>query len=223
MSIARSVPAACSDILLSSGALTSVLILLLGVTMAPVARAGGGPLGIDSRLSYDNAGIWKRSNQEILIYGLMAAVSGTALWEGGQDRLGKTAWQSVDATVMSGAVTLALKYAFSRERPDQTSDPNRWFTGHGQSFPSGEVTAVTAMVTPFALEYGKDQPAVYALELLPVYDGIARMKVWGHWQTDVIAGFGIGFATAYLDRRLHTPLLLSVMPHGIQVGLRMQF
>lgn len=200
-----------------------MLIALLGLAMAPSARAGGGPLGIDSRLSYDNAGIWKRDNQLILIDSLMAAVGGSALWEGGEDRFGKTSWQAVDAAVGSSLVALAMKYAFSRERPYQTSSPDQWFTGHGQSFPSGEVTAVTAMVTPYVLEYARDQPAVYALELLPVYDGIARMKVWGHWQTDVIAGFGIGFASAYLERKLSVPLLLSVMPHGIQVGLRMQF
>ena len=35
---------------------------------------------------------------------------------------------------------------------------------------------VTTAVTPFVLEYGPEYPAVYALELLPLYDGIARVK-----------------------------------------------
>jgi undecaprenyl-diphosphatase len=198
------------------------MAFLPGLLVTLPARAGGGPLGIDSELSYDNSGIWNRTNQNILLYGLLGTVGVGALWEGGENRIGKTAWQSLDAFLVSGAAATALKYTFSRERPYQANDPNLWFTGHGQSFPSGEVTVVSAMVTPFVLEYGKDQPAVYALEILPVYDAIARMKVHAHWQTDVIAGFALGFAGGYFMSKLPTPLLFSVMPHGIQVGISKQ-
>jgi acid phosphatase family membrane protein YuiD len=190
---------------------------------APLALAGGGPLGIDSRLSYDNSGIWARSNQNALIDSMMAVVGVGALWEGGEDRLGKTFWQSVDAGVFSGVAETALKYVFSRERPSQTSDPNKWFTGHGGSFPSGEVTTTSSLVAPFVLEYGRDHPAVYALELLPIYDGIARMKTWGHWQTDVLAGFALGTAAGYFLHRPGTPVILSVLPHGFAIGFRREF
>lgn len=200
----------------------SLLIAALAAH-APTALAGGGPLGIDSRVSYDDSGIWARSNQNALIDGMMAVVGVGALWEGGEDRLGKTFWQSVDAGVFSGIAETGLKYIFSRERPSQTSDPNRWFTGHGQSFPSGEVTTTSALVTPFVLEYGRDHPAVYALELLPIYDGIARIKTRGHWQTDVIAGFALGTAAGYLLHRPGTPIILSVLPHGFEIGFRKEF
>jgi len=41
--------------------------LVLCTLLAPaVVRAGGGPLGIDHRWNYDNSGIWKRSNQDLL-------------------------------------------------------------------------------------------------------------------------------------------------------------
>jgi undecaprenyl-diphosphatase len=195
------------------------LIAILAVH-APVALAGGGPLGIDYRLSYDDSGIWARSNQNALINSMMAIVGVGALWEGGEDRLGKTFWQSVDAGVFSGVAATALKYIFSRERPSQTSDPNRWFTGHGQSFPSGEVTTTSSLVTPFVLEYARDHPAVYVLELLPIYDGIARMKTRGHWQTDVLAGFALGTAAGYFLHRPGTPVILSVLPHGFEIGIR---
>jgi hypothetical protein len=70
----------------------------------------------------------------------------------------------------------------ARSRPDQTADPNHWFKGSGnESFPSGEVTVSSAIVTPIVLEYRHDHPIVYALELLPAYDAIARVKVHGHW------------------------------------------
>lgn len=199
-----------------------LLLVIVLAAHATAALAGGGPLGIDYRLSYDNSGVWARSNQNALIDGMMAAVGVGALWEGGDDRLGKTLWQSVDAGVFSGVAATALKYVFSRECPSQTSDPNRWFTGHGQSFPSGEVTTTSSLVTPFVLEYGRDHPAVYALELLPLYDGLARMKTRGHWQTDVLAGFALGTAAGYFLHRPGTPLILSVLPHGFAIGFRKQ-
>jgi undecaprenyl-diphosphatase len=108
---------------------------------------------------------------------------------------------------------------------DSNNDPNLWFKGHGnQSFPSGEVTAVSSIVTPLVLEYGPDHPLTYALELLPVYDGIARMKVQAHWQSDVLAGFAIGTAAGwYMHRNTDTPYILSVMPHGVYVGISKKF
>lgn len=201
-------------------------LLLLGVLAGlhpSRAVAGGGPLGIDYRLTYDNSGIWQRSNQVILLNTMIGVVGAGALWEGGEDRLGKTFWQSVDAGMFSGAAEIGLKYVFSRKRPSQTADPNKWFTGNGQSFPSGEVTTTSALVTPFVLEYWHDHPEVIALELLPIYDGIARMKTWGHWQTDVIAGYVLGTAAGYLLHREGSPIIFSIMPHGIQIGLKKQF
>ena len=203
--------------------LPALLLAAILTVHAPVALAGGGFLGIDHRLSYDNSGIWARSNQNAVIDSMMAVVGIGALWEGGDDRLGKTFWQSVDAGVFSGIAETGLKYIFSRERPSQTSDPNKWFSGHGQSFPSGEVTTTSSLVTPFVLEYGRDHPAVYALELLPIYDGIARMKTWGHWQSDVLAGFALGTAAGYFLHRQGTPIILSVLPHGFEIGFRREF
>lgn len=205
---------------------TSRIAILFAAALAahaPVVLAGGGLFGIDHRVTYDDSGIWARSNQNALIDSMMAVVGVGALWEGGEDRLGKTLWQSVDAGVFSGVAEIGLKYIFSRERPSQTSDPNRWFSGHGQSFPSGEVTTTSSLVTPFVLEYGRDHPAVYALELLPIYDGIARVKTRGHWQTDVIAGFALGTAAGYLLHRPGTPIILSVLPHGFEIGFRREF
>ena len=201
-------------------ALGMLLLVDLG---AAGAYAGGGPLGIDYRLTYDNSGIWARSNQNALIDTMMVFVGVGALWEGGEDRLGKTFWQSVDAGVASGVAATALKYAFSRARPSQTSNPNEWFTGHGQSFPSGEVTTTSSLVTPFVLEYGRDHPAVYALELLPLYDAMARMKTRGHWQSDVLAGYVLGTASGLFLHRSGLPFTFDVMPHGIQVGLKREF
>lgn len=200
-------------------------LLLLGAAMqcAP-SLAGGGPLGIDHQLNYDNSGIWKRGNQLALQNVLIAGEVVGAIWEGGESRFGRTCWQSIDSTVLSGVSAQVLKLAFSRSRPSEGNDPNDFFAGHGhESFPSGEVTLVSSVVTPFVLEYGSDHPAVYALELLPVYDAIARMKVQAHWQTDVLAGFLIGTAAGYFAHAHGSPVILGVLPHGFTVGLRHEF
>jgi membrane-associated phospholipid phosphatase len=143
---------------------------------------------------------------------------------GGETRLGKTFWQSIDATTVGAISSEGLKRAFSRERPSTTDDPNHWFQGgSNRSFPSGEVTTVAAAITPFVLEYGAEHPAVYALELLPLYDGIARMKVRAHWQTDVLAGFALGTGAGYLSHSLPPPFILGVLPHGVSVGIKASF
>lgn len=199
----------------------SAVLLAAALCAAPPVLAGGGLFGLDHRVSYDNSGIWARSNQDALIAVLIAGEVGGAVWEGGEDRFGRTLWQSIDASVIGGVSSEVLKFTFSRERPSATSDPNQWFKGHGnQSFPSGEVTLTSAVVTPLVLEYGRDHPAVWALELLPIYDGIARVKVWGHWQSDVIAGFVLGSAAGYYAHSRGSPLLLSLMPHAVYVGLK---
>ena len=188
------------------------------------AQAGGGPLGIDHRLAYDNSGIWKRSNQTFVEYGTLAVVIGGALWEGGETRLGRTYWKTLDAVAIEAVSTTLLKEVFARPRPIEVNDPNQWFKGHSyHGFPSGEVALASAAVTPFVLEYGKDRPAVYALKALPVYVASARMKLQAHWQSDVIAGFALGTAAGYYASHRDTPLILGVMPHQVTVGLKQRF
>jgi undecaprenyl-diphosphatase len=198
----------------------SALVLASAVGSAG-AWAGGGPLGIDHKLPYDDSGIWKRGYQNDLLYLMIGGEIVGGIWEGGETRLGQTYWQSIDASLLAGASAQVLKYATTRARPSQTDDPDLWHQGPGHySFPSGEVAAVSAIVTPFILQYHDDHPAVYALELLPLYDGVARMKVQAHWQTDVLAGFALGTASGYLVAKHDSPFVLSLMPHGIYVGLR---
>lgn len=195
--------------------LAVVLVLAAGA-----AHAGGGPFGIDHRLHYDNSGIWKRRNQTALMVGTILTVTGVALALGDHDKLGDTFWRSVDAMVITGVSATAMKYTFQRERPSQTASPNQWFKGSSaQSFPSGEVSAISAAVTPFIVNYGQDHPAVYALALLPAYDAVARMKVHGHWQSDVLVGAAIGTGIGiWSARRGKSPLVLSVLPGGFQIG-----
>ncbi|TPG05951.1 phosphatase PAP2 family protein [Rhodanobacter glycinis] len=195
------------------------LACLAALAVSGTAIAGGGPLGIDHRLHYDNSGIWKRGNQNALMYGTIITVGAGALVFGDNDKLGDTFWRSVDAMVISGVGAQAMKYTFQRERPSQTDNPNRFFKGrHAQSFPSGEVTAISAAVTPFMVAYGDDHPAVYALALLPVYDAVARVKTRGHWQSDVLVGAALGTGVGLWAAHRQSPLIVGWLPGGFQVG-----
>jgi undecaprenyl-diphosphatase len=64
---------------------------------------------------------------------------------------------------------------------------------------------------------------VYGLALLPVYDAVARMKVRGHWQSDVIVGAAIGTGFGWYAMHREHPLILSALPGGFMAGLRKEF
>lgn len=140
-------------------------------------------------------------------------------------RIGRTFDQSLDAMVFAAGATTVMKYAFSRPRPSQDSNPNHFFAGSGhQSFPSGEVAEISAIVTPFIAEYGSDHPGVYALALLPVYDAVARVKTHGHWQSDVLVGAAVGVGFGIYAHHRKTPLIMGIMPGGgLMLGYHKQF
>ena len=192
--------------------------------VAQLAWAGGGPLGIDHEWSLDQSGIWARRYQQALALGVITYEVGGAVWLGNDDKLGHSLWQSLDATVISGASAQLLKRAFSRARPDQGGDPNLWFQGHCcESFPSGEVTLQASFVTPLIVNYHRDAAWIWALELLPLYDGIARMKSQAHWQTDIIAGWALGSGVGYWSAGRETPISVQVLPRGVSVGISKRF
>ncbi len=202
----------------AAGAFAIVLVAL-----PHAAVAAGGPLGIDYRLTYDSSGIWARNNSLLLERGVVLLEVGGALWLGGKSKLGRTFWQSLDASVGSALISAqVMKYAFGRLRPAQTDNPNQWFS-HGQSFPSGEVTLQASFVTPFILAYRHTDPWIWSLEALPLYDAEARMKEWGHWQTDVLAGWALGTAWGIYAAHRKSPFMLSIMPNAVVVGLHESF
>ena len=200
-------------------------LVFTGVTLATpsIVLAGGGPLGIDSRLNLNEQGIWKRNNQRTLEQLVVGSVIAGAFWEGSESRLGRTFWQSTDSFILGQAGYLALNNTFRRQRPSQSNDPNQWFKSGGHSFPSGEVTAISSAITPLVLDYGPEHPQVYALELLPLYDAAARMKAQAHWQTDVLAGWALGTAAGYYAHSRSQPLTVMILPHSLTVGWHKRF
>jgi len=201
-----------------------IIAIFLWVQFSLPARADGGPLGIDHRLPLDDSGVWKQTNERLLRTLLVGGTLGIATWEGGDSHLGQTAWKSLDAT-LSGVVAVTLaKKTFTRTRPRDGDDPDQWFRGSGNdSFPSGAVTTVTAVITPYVMEYHRDAPAVWVLALLPAYAGVARLKAQAHWQTDGLAGVILGGALGYYAHSRDRSLVLQVLPSGVMVGLKKRF
>jgi membrane-associated phospholipid phosphatase len=188
------------------------------------ASAGGGLFGIDHEVALDDSGIWARKYQTGLQYGVVAVELGGALWFGNDDPLGHTFWQTVDASAVSGIAAQVMKRAFGRARPDQGNNPNRWFKGSCcESFPSGEVTLQASFVTPLIIDYYRDRPWVWALEALPVYDAIGRLKVHAHWQSDVIAGWLLGTGVGYWSTTRKVPLTVEILPRGLSIGISKRF
>jgi undecaprenyl-diphosphatase len=197
-------------------------LLLVGANES--AHADGGPLGIDHAWSLDQSGIWARHYQEALQFSVIAVEVGGALWLGNDDRLGHTFWQTIDSSVVTGIASQALKVTFSRARPDQGNDPDKWFQGHCcESFPSGEVALQASFVTPLIVNYRKDTPWIWALEVLPLYDSIARLKSQAHWQTDVLAGWALGSAVGYWSASRKTPISVQLLPRGVSIGFSKRF
>jgi membrane-associated phospholipid phosphatase len=180
--------------------------------------------GFDHELPLDQNGIWGRQYQTGLQNAVIGLEVAGSLWFGNDNELGHTFWQTIDSSAVSGIGAAALKYAFSRARPSQGNNPNQWFKGSGhQSFPSGEVTLQASFVTPFIANYGRQDPWVWALEVLPLYDSFARLKSQAHWQTDVIAGWALGTAVGYWSTTRATPLSVQLLPGGLSVGFSKRF
>jgi undecaprenyl-diphosphatase len=197
-----------------------ILSLLVPTSFAQLGHADG----IDHKVSKDTSGIWSTDVYRNMMLGLTVGQVGLALWEGGESRLGNTAWRGIDSHVIGVASSEVLKRVFTRVRPSDTDDPGLWFQGgSNHSFPSSEATSAAALVTPYILEYGKEHPSVYALTLVPLYVGAARVKNQAHWQTDVIGGWALGALSGWYAHSRDKPIVLQIMPHGIYVGLKKSF
>ena len=179
---------------------------------------------MDHRVSFDASGVWNPNVYRSLVGVLTVAEIGGAVWEGAETQLGKTMWQGIDSQIIAGATANVSKFIFTRVRPSTTDNPCLWFQGGSNySFPSGEAAVAAALVTPYVLEYGDENPATYALILLPIYVGAGRIKNQAHWQTDVLAGWGIGGLSGWYAHGRNVPIMVELLPHGFAVGYKGQF
>jgi hypothetical protein len=194
------------------------------VLVSPADAQNCGWSHIDHRVNYDASGVWNHNVYRGVVDVLTVAEIGGALWEGSESRFGKTLWQGIDSEIIGGVGATAGKYIFTRVRPSTEDNPCLWFQGGSNySFPSGEASVAAALVTPYIIEYGRDDPAVYALLLLPLYVGAGRIKNQQHWQTDVLAGWAVGGLSGWYAHERDVPIMIELLPHGVEVGMKAKF
>jgi membrane-associated phospholipid phosphatase len=133
---------------------------------------------------------------------MIGAVVGTWAYAniiGSNDGLRET-WNMVEAGGLSVVDSYALKFVAGRERPDQTSDPNKWRTSGGSSFPSVHAAGAFAIGAVLA-ESGNDDyrllRRVLGYGAVAGYTAFERLKHNAHWLSDDVAGAEIGGATAH--------------------------
>jgi membrane-associated phospholipid phosphatase len=110
--------------------------------------------------------------------------------------------------IMSGLVTVLLKWFVGRTRPPKSDPPfaafqfhpfkqglDGLFTAKNQSFPSGDVCLAFATAECLALFFPRFRIPFYVGALLVA---IARVSVNAHYLTDTIAGAGFGILAAHL-------------------------
>ena len=132
---------------------------------------------------------------------MIGAVAGTwayAHWLDSSDGFHE-AWNMVEAGGLSVVDTYALKFVAGRERPDQTSDPNKWRKS-GSSFPSFHAAAAFAIGSVLA-ESGNDDyrwiRRFLGYGAVAGFTAFERLKHNAHWLSDDVAGAEIGGATAH--------------------------
>lgn len=92
-----------------------------------------------------------------------------------------------------------LKSVFERLRPFEVIEAGNWdwkfFTGHGNSFPSGHSAHFWGLFFPLLFLFPR-----YRLPLLipPVFITIARVGVNDHWCSDVIASAGVAALITFM-------------------------
>jgi membrane-associated phospholipid phosphatase len=177
-------------------------------------------LSLDKKVSKDESGIIG-AHYDVPKYSFIATMA-FAAYEGSETRFGKASWRSIDSAIISQAITEGVKKATGRLRPRHTDSPNDWNKG-GESFPSGHVSGMTAIVTPYILEYKKDYPLIQLLWLLPIHQMIGRIKAQAHWQSDVIAGVVVGYASGYIAHNMKNPMLLYFSKDKAYIGLKYRF
>jgi membrane-associated phospholipid phosphatase len=96
------------------------------------------------------------------------------------------------AQIVTRLTASTLKGVFERLRPFEVIQAGNWdwkfFSGHGNSFPSGHSAFFWGLFFPLAYRFPR-----YRLPLLiiPVFITIARPGVNDHWCSDVIASAGL--------------------------------
>jgi membrane-associated phospholipid phosphatase len=108
-----------------------------------------------------------------------------------------------ESILVSGFVTISMKYAIQRDRPFVTYPDIQKLTGAGSpSFPSGHTSEAFATATSLSLAF----PKWYVIApsfLWASAAGYSRMHLGVHYPSDVLVGALVGAGSAWLCHELN--------------------
>jgi membrane-associated phospholipid phosphatase len=108
-----------------------------------------------------------------------------------------------ESFIVSGFITIAMKYGIKRDRPFYTyPELDKQSVGGGYSFPSGHTSTAFATATSLSIAF----PKWYVIAPSFVWAssvGYSRMHLGVHYPSDVLVGALVGSGSAYLTCKLN--------------------
>ena len=134
----------------------------------------------------------------------------------------------VEGIGLSSLLTVGIKAAFGRKRPNAGDGPLAFFKG-GQSFVSGDTTPTFAAAATISEAFDYHWWAAIPAYSLAVMTGVGRMGKDAHWASDILGSALVGAGTTellfYLHRQREKPTSLIILPMlpgqgatGVSVG-----
>ena len=121
----------------------------------------------------------------------------------------------VEGIGLSSLLTVGIKAAFGRKRPNADDGPRAFFKG-GQSFVSGDTTPTFAAAATISEAFDYHWWAAVPAYSLAVMTGVGRMGNDAHWASDVLGSALVGAGTTellfYLHRQREKPNSLIILP-----------
>jgi membrane-associated phospholipid phosphatase len=121
----------------------------------------------------------------------------------------------VEGIGLSSLLTVGIKAAFGRKRPNANDGPRAFFKG-GQSFVSGDTTPTFAAAATISEAFNYDWWAAIPAYSLAVMTGVGRMGKDAHWASDILGSALVGAGTTellfYLHRQREKPNSLIIVP-----------
>ncbi len=121
----------------------------------------------------------------------------------------------IEGIGLSSLLTVGMKYAFGRKRPNAGDGPRAFFQG-GQSFVSGDTTPTFAAAAAISEAFDYHWWAAVPAYSLAVMTGVGRMGKDAHWASDILGSALVGAGTTellfYLHRQREKPTSLIILP-----------
>jgi membrane-associated phospholipid phosphatase len=121
----------------------------------------------------------------------------------------------VEGIGLSSLLTVGIKAAFGRKRPNAGDGPRAFFKG-GQSFVSGDTTPTFAAAATISEAFDYHWWAAIPAYSLAVMTGVGRMGKDAHWASDILGSALVGAGTTellfYLHREREKPTSLIILP-----------